>query len=1146
MVSKNGLEKRGLFPCGLVSGYFINLRWMVLSNQIRFRAWLVRDDKTKSKWCMVWLEIQLKMAYHNHTALILPFCFSPAFHLNCLCTMDPSQGAKSSPSKKTAFRQGSRAAPGQDTEIPNPMVRFSGLISVILGAFPVWAQTPSDHFESKVRPLLLAKCASCHGTEKSKGGLRLDGSGIARGGESGPVLVPSMPDQSLLIKAVRQTGDLKMPPKGQLNDHEIASLATWIKDGAIWPIEPTSPSMENKAVIRSLEPNAVPLQKHLQAWYRADTLLVPDGKPVAIWPDSSGKGRDLTATSGVRVGGVGQPGTFLKNGSINGRPSVRFDPETGFSGSPDSPVDIKGDAAFTLFVVMNLKPTNVPHIHDGIVGIGNPANPTGNPGKPLAALIQITRNPEPELKLAGGWNHDATLGKNSFESLWNRPVLLTIVKNPGPLRSSTRFFIDGVPSEERPIKLKVDGSDAVPDIRHRDDIGLYMGKALAWCGSIRGDLGEVLIYNTALTDEDRKGVEVGLAGKHGFIHPAILAQSKASFTPEAKAFWAFQKVKSGVPPKVHNEPWIKSPLDRFILARLEAAGIKPSPPADKKTLIRRVTFDLTGLPPTPDEIDLFIKDTGPDAFEKVVDRLLQSPHYGERWGRHWLDIVRYAESTANDANAVLRYAWRYRDYVVRAFNTDKPYDQFLIEQLAGDLLTPSGNLNRDAESIIATGFLMIGPKALAETDKEQSRRDIIDDQIDTTGRAMLGMTLGCARCHDHKFDPIPAVDYYSLAGIFRGTEVFLNESRNATMWQEWPLLQLPGEQPIMVMAPKESRPTNLNVALRGNYQTPGILAPRRFLQILAGEGHPPITTTQSGRLELARWIGSKENPLTARVMVNRMWQHHFGTGLVTTSDNFGVRGDKPSHPELLDWLAAEFMANDWSVKKLHRLILLSSTYQTGNLSGENALKTDPANRLLGRTTRKRLDAESVRDFLLAVSGKMDRTIGGNDSGELLYKEAEDINALIRPNRLQPYHPVYTNSVRRSIYLPVVRNAIPDIFSLFDGADPNGVTTKRNDTTVASQALYLLNHPFVREQSLHFAIHLLSDPKIKDSDRIALGFRRALGRQPLVNELKEVVDFLATYQNQALKLGVETGVAQRNAWQSFCQSLLLRNEFLYVD
>jgi hypothetical protein len=292
-------------------------------------------------------------------------------------------------------------------------------------------------------------------------------------------------------------------------------------------------------------------------------------------------------------------------------------------------------------------------------------------------------------------------------------------------------------------------------------------------------------------------------------------------------------------------------------------------------------------------------------------------------------------------------------------------------------------------------------------------------------------------------------------------------------------------------------------------------------------------------------------------MVNRVWQHHFGTGLVATSDNFGARGEKPSHPELLDFLAGEFVANGWSVKKLHRLILLSAVYQTGTRADDQALKTDPQNRLLGRTTRKRLDAESVRDSLLAVSGRLDRAVGGNDSGELLFKEGENIGARIRPNRLQPYHPVYTTSVRRSLYLPVVRNAVPDVFALFDSADPNGVTAVRNDTTVAAQALFLLNHPFVREQSRHFAERLLADAKATDAARIAHGYRLALGREPSASEVREVADFLAAYQKQAATSGRKGGAlggslppntppARLTAWQSFCQTLFCRNEFLYID
>ena len=1007
------------------------------------------------------------------------------------------------------------------------------------------AQTPGDDFEKKVRPLLLAKCAGCHGPEKSKGGLRLDAAGIVKGGNSGPVIVPGKPEESLLVRSLRQTGDLKMPPDGKLKDQEIADVASWIKSGGVWPNAGGSAPASATTTVRSIEPNDASLKGSLQAWYRADRLTLADGKPVNTWPDLSGKGRDLSATLGVRTGGVGQPATFVAAGTIHRRPAVRFTPETGLASSPDLPVSILGNAGFTLMVVMNLKPTETPHPHDGVVGIGDPAHP-GDPGRPKAALVQISRVSEAELQLAGGWNHDASLGKGSFTPLYDRPVMLTIVKKPGTMRAATQFFIDGVPAAESVLKRTVGGVDETPDIRHRDDIGLYMGKALAWSGSIRGDLSEVIVFNAPLSDDDRSAVEMAVADRQGFLHPAVLKASTSKFTAEQKAFWAFQAVNPVPAPQVQNEGWVKSPIDRFILARLETAGMVPSSPADKRMLIRRLTLDLTGLPPSPAEIEAYLKDNSPLATETLVDRLLASPHFGERQGRRWLDVVRYAESTANDANAVMRYAWRYRDYVVHAFNTDKPYDQFVIEQLAGDLLPPTGNLSRDATAVIGTGFLMIGPKALAETDKEQSRRDIIDDQLDTTGRAFLGMTIGCARCHDHKFDPIPAVDYYSLAGILRGAEVFMDENRNATMWQEWPLVALPGDPPVMVMAPKESKPVNLRVALRGNYQSPGIPTPRRFLQIIAGEGHAPIIGNQSGRLELAKWIASKNNPLTARVIVNRVWQDHFGTGLVGTSDNFGARGEKPSHPELLDWLANEFIANGWSLKKLHRQIVLSAVYQTSAKADEKSMKADPNNRLLGRTTRKRMDAESFRDSVLSASGKLDRMVGGGDSGELLFREGEGIGASIRPNRVQTDHPIYTTSVRRSIYLPVVRNAVPDVLSLFDGADPNGVTTIRNDTTVASQALFLLNHPFIREQSRHFATRLLADPKSTDAERLRQAYLGTLGREPGADELAEFNQYLSRYQQRAVSAGRKPDEARLAAWQSYCQTLLCRNEFLYVD
>ncbi|MBM3459812.1 MAG: DUF1549 domain-containing protein, partial [Armatimonadetes bacterium] len=448
------------------------------------------------------------------------------------------------------------------------------------------------------------------------------------------------------------------------------------------------------------------------------------------------------------------------------------------------------------------------------------------------------------------------------------------------------------------------------------------------------------------------------------------------------ALWSLQPVRDPTPPAVRNRSWPTSAVDRFILAKLEAKGLSPTPRADKRTLIRRVTFDLTGLPPTPEEVAAFLTDPVPDAFARLVDRLLASPHYGERWGRHWLDVVRYADSTANDANAVLRYAYRYRDYVVDAFNRDLPYDRFIQEQLAGDLLPdplPSGARESAAERfrrISATGFLMVGPKALAETDKEQSRLDIVDDQIDVTGRALLGLTVACARCHDHKFDPIPTADYYGLAGIFRSTEPFQDEVRNASMWWEFPLEPAPGEKPVLVMAPKEGKVVDLRIHVRGNRHTLGDPAPRGFLRAVPGARPAALPSGQSGRLELARWITSPENPLVRRVLVNRVWQHHFGAGLVPTSDNFGLRGAAPSHPELLDWLATRFAESGWSLKALHRLLLNTSAYQMAGTPNPAAQVADPGNRLLWRTPRRRLEAEELRDALLAVSGRLDRTRGG--------------------------------------------------------------------------------------------------------------------------------------------------------------------------
>ncbi len=921
------------------------------------------------------------------------------------------------------------------------------------------------------------------------------------------------------------------------------------------------------ATTAHVEPNNASIAPHLQVWYRADALRLPDGERVHVWPDQSGRGRDLSVTRGIRTGGVGAPPKFVAASDVNRRPAVRFEPGDGLAASPDNRVDIRGDAAFTIVLVANLRPNEVAPPFDAVFGLGNPAH-TANPGRPLAALIEIERTQDHQLDLAGGFGHDASLGPGSCRPLYGQAIILAIVKTPGPMKDTTRFFVNGEPSTALPLERQVSGSDTVPDIQHRDDIGVFMGKALSWCGSLRGDVAEAIVYNAALDDSTRAGLEAHLAEKYAITLARDFRATRVSFSEQEKSHWAFQAVRDVAPPRVSDESSVESPIDRFILAKLEAKGLKPSPRADKRTLIRRVTFDLTGLPPTPEEIDAFLKDESPDAFAKVVNRLLNSKHYGERWGRHWLDVVRYAESTANDANAVMRYAYRYRDYVIDALNRDLPYDQFVVEQLAGDLLPPTADLSESARRVIATGYLMVGPKALAETDKEQSRLDIVDDQLDVTGRAFLGLTLGCARCHDHKFDPIPTADYYALAGIFRSTEPFMDEIRNATMWWEFPLFELPGEKPFMVMAPKEAVPRNLRVHLRGNRFTLGQTVPRGFLQIISQE-KSPLRTTQSGRVEFARWIASRENPLTARVMVNRIWQHHFGVGLVATGDNFGRRGELPSHSELLDYLASQFVEGEWSVKAMHRLMLLSRTYQqrSGGPSAEgpgpDAIApadsrsaasasgapphADPDNRLLWRMPRRRLSAEETRDAMLVASGQLDRKIGGGEAAEVLYQKSEVIDAKrgFAPNRLQSTDPYY-NTPRRTVYLPVVRNALPDMLALFDAADPNGVTCVRNDTTVPSQALFMMNNSFVRDQAIHLAKRLLSDEKINDEDRIRRAYESTLGRPATSEELTEAAGYIQTYLSAPATQARPEPERRPTAWQSFCQALLCVNEFLYVD
>ncbi len=686
--------------------------------------------------------------------------------------------------------------------------------------------------------------------------------------------------------------------------------------------------------------------------------------------------------------------------------------------------------------------------------------------------------------------------------------------------------------------------------------------------------------------------------------------------------WAFQPPIERTVPQTTNAGRANGAIDQFVLARLDATQLEPTSPASKRTLIRRATFDLIGLPPTSEAIAEFLSDDRPDAFARLVDRLLASPAYGERWGRHWLDVARYADSNGLDENVCHGNAWRYRDYVVTAFNQDQPFDQFLVEQLAGDLLPAGDDATRhrylregddDAtryRTLIATGFLSIGPKVLAETDESKMRMDIIDEQIDTVGRAILGLTLGCARCHDHKFDPIDTADYYALAGVFKSTRTMdkytklavwhenltptaetlvLKSIYDAQVTQKKAALQafidkgdaavkatLPaGEAPPAKLEDKypdetkaelkrlreelakfekaapempsamgvnEDAVIDVAIHIRGNPLKLGEVVPRRVPLVLAGASAPKFAAEQSGRLELAQWLVSADHPLTSRVLANRVWRWHFGRGLVRSTDNFGLLGERPSHPELLDWLARRVTQRGWSLKTLHRQIMDSQTYQADSRADGLLIERDPENRLFGRADVRRLEAEAVRDSLIAVGDTLDQTLGGS----LLKIKNRDYFFDHTSTDLTDY-----KSQRRSLYLPVVRNNVYDVFQLLDYPDAAIPTGDRTTTTIAPQALLMMNSDLVAKCSADLAAKVWSESRPEttssgsDSHRIALAYATAFGREPSADEVASSLDFLnQVEQTLATKEGTPEK-HRRQAWNSLCHVLLSSNEFIYV-
>jgi hypothetical protein len=594
--------------------------------------------------------------------------------------------------------------------------------------------------------------------------------------------------------------------------------------------------------------------------------------------------------------------------------------------------------------------------------------------------------------------------------------------------------------------------------------------------------------------------------------------------------WAFKAIRQPAVPIVNDRAWVRTPIDTFILAKLEAAGLKPSPPAARRTLLRRVYLDLTGLPPTPEEQQAFLSDHSPDAFARVVDDLLSRPQYGERWGRHWLDVARYAESNGYERDGAKPSAWRYRDYVIDSFNRNKPYDRFLTEQLAGDELDDS-----NAETQIATTFLRLGTWDDEPADPKVDRYDQLDDVLGTTATAFLGLTLRCARCHDHKFEPFSQADYYKMLAVFEPLQRPQQDRHDLDVPVGIPgeanafaAFRLTGTRAYIWKETGTKAPVT-HVLRRGDPNRPreevGPAVPVVLVRRPLDE--PKSTARTTGRrLWLARWLTRPDNPLTARVIVNRVWQWHFGRGLVPTANDFGTAGEPPSHPQLLDWLAARFVADGWRLKPLHRLIVLSSAYQTTATASAEALRIDPRNTLASHWRQRRLEAEAVRDSMLAASGRLNLEERGPSmyptlARAVLEGQSRPGDGWGRSDERQ--------QARRSVYIFVKRSlAVPEL-DLLDAPDTTSSCEARPVSTTAPQALTFLNGAFANEQARQFAERLRREAGDDPAAQVRRAFELALCRLPRDEELNDGVRFL-----------------RRQRLEALCLVMLNLNEFVYLN
>jgi hypothetical protein len=642
-----------------------------------------------------------------------------------------------------------------------------------------------------------------------------------------------------------------------------------------------------------------------------------------------------------------------------------------------------------------------------------------------------------------------------------------------------------------------------------------------------------------------------------------------SYTAMERRQWEFQPRKDSAPPLFSDsagKAWVKTPVDAFILAGLRKEGLKPAPPAGRATLIRRVTFDLTGLPPTPEEIDAFVADKSPHAWEKVVDRLLASPHYGEQWGRHWLDVVRFAESDGYEYDMHRPDAWRYRDYVVESFNEDKPYDAFVTEQLAGDEMDSSNKTY-----LAASGFNRLGPlrKNAGNQDVASSHNEVLTEMTNIVGAAFLGVTVGCARCHDHKFDPFRQSDYYRLQAHFaqlQPNDIVLATAEEQAAWKakaapveqqkrrlqaelrrapdgakaklEADLDALDDQMP----APLESiysvvddprKATPVKVLFHGDYLNPVATVGVRTLGILLPDGAPEAAIEEDKpRLKLAQWIVDPANPLTARVMVNRVWQYHFGRGIVATPNDFGLMGSRPSNRELLDWLASRFIERGWKLKPLHRMILLSSAYRQSGISAieKEAAEKDSEDALLWKFNHRRLEAEEIRDAMLAVSARLNLKAGGPS-----YMVPIDPELVLMLKRPQYWVPTRDQSEynRRTLYMIYKRNLRLPFEEVFDAPDTLLSCARREQSTHAPQALELLNGQTSNELAAAFAQRLLKE-RATPASRVDYAWRLAAGRAPTPGEKSLALKFFADAPDDPATV------------KEFALAMFNLNAFLYVN